>query len=63
MAQAQVNSAAGLTLESGLKSLLRQDPEVIAIGEIRDPATAGIALQACAHRPLDPDHIPRRHRL
>ncbi len=46
VAQAQVNLAAGLTLESGLKSLLRQDPEVIAIGEIRDSATAMIALQA-----------------
>ena len=46
VAQAQVNPAAGLTLESGLKSLLRQDPEVIAIGEIRDRATAEIALQA-----------------
>ena len=46
VAQAQVNPAAGLTLESGLKSLLRQDPEVIAIGEIRDKTTAEIALQA-----------------
>ena len=46
MAQSQVNPAAGLTLESGLKSLLRQDPEVIAIGEIRDRTTAEIALQA-----------------
>jgi general secretion pathway protein E len=46
VAQAQVNLAAGLTLESGLKALLRQDPEVIAIGEIRDRATAEIALQA-----------------
>ena len=46
VAQSQVNLAAGLTLESGLKSLLRQDPEVIAIGEIRDRATAETALQA-----------------
>jgi general secretion pathway protein E len=46
VAQAQVNPSAGLTLESGLKSLLRQDPEVIAIGEIRDKTTAEIALQA-----------------
>ncbi len=45
-AQSQVNAASGFTLELGLKSLLRQDPEVIAIGEIRDPVTAGIALQA-----------------
>jgi len=46
VAQSQVNLAAGLTLESGLKSLLRQDPEVIAIGEVRDKTTAEIALQA-----------------
>lgn len=46
VAQSQVNPAVGLTLEVGLKSLLRQDPEVIAIGEVRDKATAEIALQA-----------------
>lgn len=46
VAQSQVNPAAGLTLEAGLRSLLRQDPEVIAIGEVRDKATAEIALQA-----------------
>jgi type II secretory ATPase GspE/PulE/Tfp pilus assembly ATPase PilB-like protein len=44
--QAQVNPPAGFTLESGLRSLLRQDPEVIAVGEIRDPATAEMAFQA-----------------
>lgn len=46
VAQSQVNPAAGLTLEAGLKSLLRQDPEVLAIGEVRDRSTAEIALQA-----------------
>jgi general secretion pathway protein E len=46
VSQSQVNPASGLTLESGLKSLLRQDPEVIAIGEIRDRQTAETALQA-----------------
>jgi general secretion pathway protein E len=46
VAQSQVNPAAGLTLENGLRALLRQDPEVIAIGEIRDRTTAEIALQA-----------------
>ncbi len=46
VAQSQVNPAAGLTLEIGLKSLLRQDPEVLAIGEVRDRSTAEIALQA-----------------
>ena len=44
--QSQVNPSAGFTLESGLRSLLRQDPEVIAVGEIRDPATAEVAFQA-----------------
>jgi type II secretory ATPase GspE/PulE/Tfp pilus assembly ATPase PilB-like protein len=46
VAQSQANHAAGFTLESGLRSLLRQDPEVIAVGEIRDPATAELAFQA-----------------
>jgi type II secretory ATPase GspE/PulE/Tfp pilus assembly ATPase PilB-like protein len=46
VAQSQANPAAGFTLESGLRSLLRQDPEVIAVGEIRDPATAELAFQA-----------------
>ena len=34
-------------MHTGLRSLLRQDPEVIMIGEIRDPLTAEIAIQAC----------------
>jgi type II secretory ATPase GspE/PulE/Tfp pilus assembly ATPase PilB-like protein len=46
VAQSQVNLAAGFDLESGLRSLMRQDPEVIAVGEIRDRATAEVALQA-----------------
>jgi type II secretory ATPase GspE/PulE/Tfp pilus assembly ATPase PilB-like protein len=46
VAQSQVNPTAGLTLETGLRALLRQDPEVIAIGEIRDRTTAELALQA-----------------
>lgn len=46
VAQSQVNPAAGFTLESGLRSLMRQDPEVIAVGEIRDRATAEVAFQA-----------------
>ena len=47
VAQSQVNVAAGFDLPMGLRSLLRQDPEVIMIGEIRDPLTAEIAIQAC----------------
>ena len=46
VSQSQVNPAAGFTLEVGLRSLLRQDPEVIAVGEIRDRATAEGAFQA-----------------
>jgi type II secretory ATPase GspE/PulE/Tfp pilus assembly ATPase PilB-like protein len=46
VAQSQVNLAAGFDLESGLRSLMRQDPEVIAVGEIRDRATAEVAFQA-----------------
>lgn len=46
VAQSQVSPQAGLTLETGLKSLLRQDPEVILVGEIRDRATAETVFQA-----------------
>ena len=45
VAQSQVNSAAGLDLATGLRFLMRQDPEVILVGEIRDRATAEAALQ------------------
>ena len=44
--QTQVNTAAGLTFASALRTVLRQDPEVIMIGEIRDAETAEIAVQA-----------------
>jgi type IV pilus assembly protein PilB len=44
--QVQVNPATELTFAKGLRSLLRQDPDVIMIGEIRDRETASIALQA-----------------
>lgn len=44
--QVQVNPARGLTFADGLRSLLRQDPNVVMIGEIRDLETATIALQA-----------------
>lgn len=46
VAQAQVNPPAGFDLAGGLRSLLRQDPEVIAVGEIRDRATAEAAFHA-----------------
>jgi type II secretory ATPase GspE/PulE/Tfp pilus assembly ATPase PilB-like protein len=44
--QTQVNPAAGLTFARALRSLLRQDPDVILVGEIRDRETAAIALEA-----------------
>lgn len=44
--QVQVNPAAGLTFASGLRSFLRQDPNVILVGEIRDKETADLAIQA-----------------
>jgi type II secretory ATPase GspE/PulE/Tfp pilus assembly ATPase PilB-like protein len=46
VAQSQVHAASGFTLASGLKSLLRQDPEVILVGEIRDRETAEGVFQA-----------------
>jgi type IV pilus assembly protein PilB len=44
--QVQVNSKAGLTFSSGLRSILRQDPDIIMIGEIRDQETVEIAIRA-----------------
>ena len=44
--QVQVNEKAGLSFASALRSILRQDPDVILVGEVRDRETAGIAVQA-----------------
>jgi type IV pilus assembly protein PilB len=44
--QIQVNSEVGLTFASGLRSILRQDPDVVMVGEIRDKETATLAVQA-----------------
>jgi len=46
IAQIQVNEKVGLTFASALRSILRQDPDVIMIGEIRDEETASIAIRA-----------------
>jgi type II secretory ATPase GspE/PulE/Tfp pilus assembly ATPase PilB-like protein len=46
VAQSQVNPVAGFTMATGLRSLLRQDPEVILVGEIRDADTAETVFQA-----------------
>src|SRR4051812_18282518 len=58
VAQSQINQAVGFDLEAGLRSMLRQDPEVIAVGEIRDLATAEVAFQASltGHLVLCPFH-------
>lgn len=44
--QTQINAQAGITFASGLRALLRQDPNVIMVGEIRDAETADISVQA-----------------
>lgn len=44
--QTQVNSKIGLTFSSGLRSLVRQDPDIMMVGEIRDNETAGLAINA-----------------
>jgi type IV pilus assembly protein PilB len=44
--QVQLNTKAGLTFANGLRSILRQDPDIIMIGEIRDSETAEIAIRA-----------------
>ena len=56
--QIQFNRKAGMTFASGLRSIMRQDPDVIMVGEIRDPETASIAVQAAltGHRVLSTVH-------
>jgi len=44
--QIQVNPRTNLTFANGLRSILRQDPNIIMVGEIRDSETAGIAVNA-----------------
>ncbi|MGO3702247.1 MAG: GspE/PulE family protein [Candidatus Saccharimonadales bacterium] len=44
--QIQVNAGVGLTFADGLRSILRQDPDVVMVGEIRDAETANLAVQA-----------------
>ncbi len=46
VAQAQVNTKAGLTFAGGLRSMLRQDPDIVMVGELRDKETAEVAVQA-----------------
>jgi type IV pilus assembly protein PilB len=44
--QAQVNERAGFTFPAAMRSMLRQDPDIMMVGEVRDPETAGITIQA-----------------
>lgn len=44
--QVQINDKTGMTFASGLRAILRQDPDIIAVGEIRDGETADIAMRA-----------------
>lgn len=63
--QVQLNVRAGMTFASGLRSILRQDPDVIMVGEIRDSETAQIAVQAGPHRApraVHPAHQRRARR-
>ncbi len=56
--QVQLNTRAGMTFASGLRSILRQDPDIIMVGEIRDAETARVATQASltGHRVLSTVH-------
>ena len=56
--QVQLNRKAGMTFASGLRSVLRQDPDVIMVGEIRDAETAAVSVQAAqtGHRLLSTVH-------
>jgi type II secretory ATPase GspE/PulE/Tfp pilus assembly ATPase PilB-like protein len=44
--QSQINEKAGFTFENGLRAMLRQDPDIIMIGEVRDKSTASIAIES-----------------
>jgi type IV pilus assembly protein PilB len=56
--QVQLNRKAGMTFAGGLRSILRQDPDVIMVGEIRDAETAAVSVQAAqtGHRVLSTVH-------
>jgi len=56
--QIQLNRKAGMNFAGGLRAIMRQDPDVIMVGEIRDPETATIAVQAAltGHRVLSTVH-------
>ena len=49
--QVQTNPKAGLTFANALRSILRQDPDIVLVGEIRDRETGVIAIEAALDRP------------
>ncbi len=59
ISQSQVNALAGVTFASGLRAILRQDPDIILVGEIRDKDTATTAVQAAltGHLVLSSIHV------
>src|SRR5262249_10902101 len=70
--QVQVNEKAGLTFSRGLRTILRSDPDVILIGEVRDVETAEIAMQAamtghlvlsCVHAQSAPAAVTRLRQM
>ena len=60
--QVQVNTKAGLTFAAGLRSMMRADPDILMVGEIRDRETAQIADRGRAHRPHGPLHAAHQRR-
>ena len=52
VSQCQINEKTGMTFAGGLRAILRQDPDIISVGEIRDGETASIAMRAAITGPL-----------
>ena len=59
--QTQMNSKIGLTFATGLRSILRQDPDVVLVGEIRDLETAEISVQASLTWPFSAIYLAYQH--
>lgn len=60
ISQIQVSTKRGMTFASGLRSVLRQDPDIIMVGEVRDDETAALAIQSAADRPPRVLHAPHQ---
>ena len=55
--QGQIHPEAGFTFERGMRALLRQDPDIAMVGEIRDKQTARIAIEAALTGPLSAQYV------